>query len=399
MAFAAVPAYLGDDAPRPAHDGPMMSTTTVDHTPTSAPAHGVTDAGAARRVAGWLLFTAAMVFAMAVIGAITRLTESGLSMVEWRPLIGTLPPLSDAEWQRVFDLYRQTPEYRFINAGMSLAEFKEIFFWEWLHRLWGRLIGLVFVLPLVWFWLRGTLSRIGHVQNLRWKLVGLLALGGLQGVMGWVMVQSGLVDRPSVSQYRLAAHLGLAFVIFSLLIWMALRLLRPARADQPAGLAGVRRHGWWTLGLVGVTVFWGALVAGLDAGLAYNSWPLMGGAILPPEAFSIAPAWLNAFENTALVQFIHRWLAILAALAALALGLRALSAGADGPARPLAWALMAMVLVQVGLGIATLLLAVPIWLGALHQAGALILVGLLVWWLFEAGPDRRARPPLPGRAQ
>lgn len=357
------------------------------------------DRPAARAVAVWLFFTAAMVFAMAVIGAITRLTESGLSMVEWRPLIGTLPPLSEAEWQRVFELYRQTPEYRVLNAGMTLEAFKEIFFWEWLHRLWGRLIGLVFAVPLLWFWLRGTLGRVDRVPHLGWKLLGLLVLGGLQGVMGWVMVQSGLVDRPVVSQYRLAAHLSLAFLIFGLLIWLGLRLARPMRSAQPTGVARVRRHGWWTLGMTGITVIWGALVAGLDAGLAYNTWPLMGTAFLPPEALSIQPAWLNGFENTALVQFIHRWLAIATALAVLALSLRALARGVTGAARPLAWLAMAMVLMQVGLGIATLLLAVPIWLGALHQAGALVLIALLVWWLFEAGGPAPGNDATTGLAQ
>jgi len=164
---------------------------------------------ARRRISAWLFACAGMVFVMAVIGAITRLTESGLSMAEWRPLIGALPPLGEAEWNRVFDLYRQTPEYRFVNAGMTLDGFKTIFFWEWLHRLWGRLIGLAFALPLVWFWLTGTVRDLRAGPSVTWALVGLLGLGALQGVMGWIMVQSGLVDRPSVSHYRLAAHLGL----------------------------------------------------------------------------------------------------------------------------------------------------------------------------------------------
>lgn len=331
-----------------------------------------------RAIAVWLLITAALVFAMTVIGAITRLTESGLSMVEWRPLVGTLPPLSEDEWLRVFELYRQTPEYLYLNAGMSLAEFQRIFFWEWLHRLWGRLIGLVFLVPFLWFWLSGRLDR-----PLFWRLLGLLLLGGLQGLLGWFMVMSGLVDRPSVSHYRLAAHLGLALVIYSLLIWQALALLRP-RPDgvetAPTGaLAVPAGHARAALGLVGVTILWGAFVAGLDAGLAYNSFPLMDGAFLPPEAWALSPAWLNFVENTALVQFTHRWLGIAAALVVLALWWRVLvcEALAEGTRR-LANGLAAMVLLQVILGVATLLAGVPVWLGALHQAGAVLVLTLLL---------------------
>jgi len=347
--------------------------TTIDQA--STPAHTATAErqAARRRISAWLFVAAGMVFAMAVIGAITRLTESGLSMAEWRPLIGALPPLSQAEWDRVFDLYRQTPEYRLINTGMSLDDFKTIFFWEWLHRLWGRLIGVVFALPLLWFWLAGTIRRTGLGPRLSWTLVGLLILGGLQGVLGWVMVQSGLVDRPSVSHYRLAAHLGLAFLIFGLLIWVGLSVRGSTEASGAA--PGLRRHGWGALVLISVTVLWGAMVAGLDAGLAYNTFPLMNGALLPAEALSIVPAWLNLFDNTALVQFIHRWLAIVSAVVVLALAVRARRVDAG---RGLAPWLALVVLIQVGLGIATLLLGVPIVIATLHQAGALTLVGLLV---------------------
>jgi len=333
-----------------------------------------------RPIAVWLLVCAAMVFAMTIIGAITRLTESGLSMVEWRPLIGTLPPLSDAEWQRVFDLYRQTPEYRINNAGMTLAQFQEIFFWEWFHRVWGRLIGVVFVVPFLWFWASGRIPR-----PLLPKLFGLLALGAAQGVLGWYMVRSGLVDRPSVSQYRLAAHLGLAVLIFGLLVWLALDLLRGVRRPALlAGAAGVRRHAWAAIALVAVTIFWGALVAGIDAGLAYNTFPLMDGRMLPPEALSLTPAWLNLFENTAMVQFVHRWLGIATGVVVLALWWRGRQVAASGIDREagliggLAAATGIMVLVQIGLGIATLLLYVPIPLAAAHQAGALILLTLLL---------------------
>lgn len=344
----------------------------------SAAAHP-TDRSAARLIGWWLVGCAGMVFAMAVIGAITRLTESGLSMVEWRPLIGALPPLSEAEWQRVFDLYRDTPEYRLKNAGMSLAEFKTIFFWEWFHRLWGRLIGLVFALPLLAFWLTGRIRRVAHVPHLGWKLAGLLVLGGLQGVMGWVMVQSGLIDRPSVSQYRLAAHLGLAFLIFALLLWLAWRLFEdPAAPAATPAPRPVRGHLWGTVAIAAVTVLWGALVAGLDAGLAYNSWPLMDGRLLPPEALSLAPWWLNPVENTAMVQFVHRWLAIVTAAAVLALAFTVRRRQAAPRVRRVVDLAATMVVVQVGLGIATLLSQVWIPVAALHQAGALVLIALLM---------------------
>lgn len=357
------------------------TTQRTDHRPAFAAA---SDRAAARRIGWWLVGCAGMVFAMAVIGAVTRLTESGLSMVEWRPLIGTLPPLTDAEWQRVFDLYRETPEYRFKNAGMNLEAFKTIFFWEWFHRLWGRLIGLVFALPLLAFWLTGQIRRVGHVPNLGWKLIGLLVLGGLQAVMGWVMVQSGLVDRPSVSQYRLAAHLGLAFVIFSLLLWLAWQVFEdpstaPATAPRP-----VRRHLWGTVAITGVTVLWGALVAGLDAGLAYNTWPLMDGRIVPPGAMAIVPWWLNPFENTALVQFIHRWIAIATAAAVLALAITVRRRGAAPAVRRTADLAAGMVVLQVALGVTTLLTQVWIPVAALHQAGALVLLALLLRTAFLA---------------
>ena len=339
-------------------------------------------ADSSRAIAYWLLACAAMVFAMAVIGAITRLTGSGLSMVEWRPLIGALPPLSEAEWQRVFDLYRETPEYQKVNAGMGLEAFKEIFFWEWFHRLWGRSIGLVFALPFAWFWLTGRIAR-----PLLPRLIGFLVLGGLQGLLGWFMVRSGLVDRPSVSHYRLAAHLGLAVLIYGLLVWQAWALLSRA---APVAAPALRRHGVVAVVLVAVTMLWGAFVAGLDAGMAYNSFPLMDGRLLPPEAWSLIPAWLNPFDNTALVQFLHRWLAIGTAGVILALWLRARAGPA--PLR-LATAIAAGIAVlQVLLGIATLLAAVPVWLGAAHQAGALILLTALLWCVYVTR-RKTANPP------
>ncbi len=318
-------------------------------------------------VRAWLLFSAAMVFAMAVIGAITRLTESGLSMVEWRPLIGALPPLTEAEWQRVFDLYRATPEYKFKNADMDLAGFQTIFFWEWFHRLWGRLIGAVFALPLAWFWWRGMLPAW-----LKPRLLVLLALGGLQGGIGAWMVASGLVDVPAVSHYRLATHLGLALVIFSLILWTWTEC-RP-RPPAVAGAAAVIPHASMALGILAITITWGAFVAGLDAGLLYNSWPDMNGAVLPQEAWAMTPTWLNAIDNRAMVQFLHRGVAYLTTIVVVTLCWRLWRLGMVWHAA----AGMCALSIQLGLGIGAVVLAVPVWLGGAHQAGAIVLLAVLV---------------------
>jgi len=309
-------------------------------------------------IAHWLFFTAFMVLAMAVIGAITRLTESGLSMVEWRPLIGTLPPLSAQEWQRVFDLYRDTPEYQQKNFGMDLPEFQYIFFWEWFHRFWGRLIGLVYALPLLYFWVRKQIPDGYHGK----LLIGLF-LGGAQAVMGWYMVQSGLIDRPSVSHFRLAAHLSLAFIIFCYLLWLAFSL--KSHTKETVSFCKIR-HGWVGFVALFVTLIWGAFVAGLDAGLVYNSWPKMGSHWVPPELNSLIAPFIDPVS----VQFIHRWMAIIAALIIGSFAWRMKNFPLGG-----------MVLLQVGLGIATLLSMVAIPMAALHQAGAFILGGLLIWQL------------------
>lgn len=330
-----------------------------------------------RQVAYWLLFCAGMVFAMAIIGAITRLTESGLSITEWKPITGAIPPLSEAQWLVEFEKYRQIPEYKLLNRGMSLEEFKLIFFWEWFHRLWGRLIGLVFAIPLVWFIIRRKIDR-----PLVLPLVGLFLLGGLQGFIGWFMVQSGLVDRTDVSHYRLALHLSMALILYALLLRLGLGLLNGRRLLAPVGGTLVL-HGRLALALVAVTVVWGAFVAGLDAGFAYNTWPTMNGEFAPPEIWNLSPAWLNFLENTAAVQFAHRWLAIATALAVVTYAWRVGQHPAlVAAARPVALALTAVVLIQVCLGIATLLMAVPVALGAAHQGGAMVLIGLMVWSLF-----------------
>jgi len=307
-----------------------------------------------------------MVFAMAVIGAVTRLTESGLSMVEWRPLIGTLPPLSDGEWQRVFDLYRETPEYQKKNFGMDMAEFKNIFFWEWFHRFWGRLIGVVYALPLAYFALRRMIP-----DGYKLKLFIGLVLGGSQGLMGWYMVQSGLIDRPSVSHFRLAAHLSLAALIFCYLLWLAFDL-----KGKPAtnGTFCQKRHAWVCFAAAFITLIWGAFVAGLDAGLVYNTWPLMGSTLIPSEL----DGFTSILFDPVGVQFTHRWIAIYAAVLILWFAWRVKSI-----------ALTAMVSAQVALGIATLLSMVAIPLAAMHQAGAFILLGLIVFWLHRLRSSTR----------
>lgn len=338
-----------------------------------------------RPIAWWLLACAGMVLAMAVIGAITRLTESGLSMVEWKPLIGILPPLSDAEWNRVFDLYKGTPEFRIFNNRMDLAGFQEIFWWEWFHRLWGQVIGFVFLIPFLRFWVQGRIA-----PGLWPKLAGLFLLGGLQGVVGWFMVRSGLVDQPNVSHYRLALHLGMAILICGLLLRTALSLFDPLPlAGWRPEAASLRRHARWALGLVAVTIVWGAFVAGSRAGYAYNTFPLMEGHLIPPEIGTLTPWWHNPFENTAAIQLIHRGLALLTGFVVVALSARVWLTRLPGRAGPAALAAGGVVLAQIALGVATLLTVVWIPVAAAHQAGAILVVSTLVWLLHELRAVRR----------
>ncbi len=305
----------------------------------------------------WLSITAFMVFAMAVIGAITRLTESGLSMVEWRPLIGALPPLNEEEWVRVFALYKESPEFTQQHSWMELGDFKKIFFWEWFHRLWGRTIGLVYALPLFYFWVRKMIPAGFHG-----RLFLLFILGGGQGVMGWYMVQSGLIDVPSVSHYRLAAHLFLAVILFTGLVWTVLDL-KMEKAKWTWNNFCLKRHGLVSLGFLFTTIVWGAFVAGLDGGMVYNTWPMMGGEWIPAEV-----GVNDTFHSDPVaVQFFHRWIAVLSGLVIFTYALRVKS-----------WALSGMIFLQIGLGISTLLTQVWIPLAALHQAGALILLTLLL---------------------
>lgn len=326
-----------------------------------------------RIIAWWLFAVAFMVFIMVVLGGMTRLTHSGLSMVEWRPITGWLPPFSDTEWMRVFEKYQSFPEFQKVNADMTVTEFKGIFWLEFLHRLWGRLIGLAFFLPFVFFltkgWVRG--SQII-------TLLGLFVLGGVQGGMGWFMVKSGLVDRPDVSQYRLAAHLILAFIIYALLLWCGLNFWG-AKQSKNKALLELRRLSWGLVILVFITTFSGALVAGLDAGLSYNTFPLMDGDLIPDGLFEQSPAYINFFENPITVQFDHRVLAIISFCMVMYFWFLAQSiVGNEGQMGPIHW-LFAAVCGQVMLGISTLILVVPVTLGALHQAGALVVLSMAIW--------------------
>ncbi len=338
-------------------------------TPLAVAATPRADDGPHRAVAAWLYVCCALVFAMVVVGGVTRLTHSGLSIVEWQPIVGTLPPLTDAQWQETFDKYKQTPEFRSVNHAMTLAEFKGIFWWEYFHRLLGRAIGFVFLVPLVVFALRRRIPA-----GYGWKLAGVFVLGGLQGAMGWYMVQSGLVDDPRVSQFRLTAHLGIALAIFAAMLWVALSLTWPQRADlrAPAQRA-VRRFAYGIVGVVFAMILTGGFVAGIRAGFAYNTFPLMHGALVPPEFLMLEPWWRNFFWNMATVQFDHRLLAWALALLVPLLWwkLRATSALPER-ARVGGHLLLALLALQIALGIATLVLVVPIPLAAAHQAGAVL---------------------------
>src|SRR5437868_8510154 len=265
-------------------------------------------------VRNWLIVVAAMIFFMIVLGALTRLTESGLSMVEWKPVTGWLPPLGEQAWQAELQKYLSSPQGRLVNRGFTVAEFQQIFWLEYLHRLWGRLIGLAVALPLAWFWLSGRLS-----PWLKPRLLALLVLGGLQGALGWAMVASGLVDRPSVSHYRLAAHLLLAVALYVYTVWLVLELgAAPRLPDRKT-----RREASGLIVFLFVVLTFGALMAGLRAGTAHNTFPTMSGHWIPPGLFEQSPWWINFFENPTTIQFVHRWLAKLLVLGVLVMALRA----------------------------------------------------------------------------
>lgn len=335
----------------------------------------------------WLWSIAAMTFGVMVVGGITRLTLSGLSIVEWNPVMGVIPPLGEAQWQEAFDAYRRFPEYQRLRQGMTLAEFQSIFFWEYLHRLLARGIGLVFLVPFLFFWARGWFHR----PLFRRALV-LFGLGAMQGVLGWLMVASGLVDRPSVSHYRLAAHLSLAFLIFGWALWL-IRDLTPG-AGAPVLQPRERRVLLRGLGLVGVLlatqIVWGALVAGLKAGKYYPTFPLMGGRLVPGELLYLDGALENLVANPVAVQWVHRVLGTLLLLAVAGFSALVVRRVRDRPSRRYAAALTGLVAAQYALGIVTLLLAVPVSLGVIHQAMAMVLFGAWLAWLHRVVRSQRA---------
>ncbi|WP_374943086.1 COX15/CtaA family protein [Sphingomonas sp.] len=330
-----------------------------------------------RAVARWLLAVAALIVAMVVVGGITRLTNSGLSITEWKPITGIVPPLNEAQWQAEFAQYKRIPEYRQINANMTLAGFQAIFFWEYLHRVLGRVIGLAFALPLLWFAMRRRIP-----QGYGWRLSALLALGGFQGAIGWWMVASGLSVRTDVSHVRLAVHLLTALTILAGIVWTALDLLT-LHHDRSAPPARLRPVAIGALALLFAQLLYGALTAGLDAGYAFASWPLMGDALFPAGVPMADPAWRNAIDNPVVVQFIHRWFAFVAASALVWLAVRAWQS-----APRTAMVVVALVGLQIVLGVATLLSGVQIDLAVAHQANAALLLIATVCAGHALGSDR-----------
>ena len=329
-------------------------------------------------VARWLWFVAALIVAMVVVGGITRLTESGLSITQWKPISGIVPPLTTAQWQAEFDGYKRIPEYAAFNQGMTLAGFKQIFFWEYAHRLLGRVIGMAFGLPLLWFAIRKQIPA-----GYGWRLVALLALGGFQGAIGWWMVASGLTQRTDVSHIRLAVHLTTALFILAGIVWTALDLQALAR-NRMAAPAGLRPVAMAALALLTLQIVLGALTAGLDAGYAFSSWPLMGDAWFPAGVTMLAPAWTNAVDNPVVVQFIHRWFAFAAAAALLWLAVRATKTGSR-----LGFVVVALVTLQIFLGVATLLTGVEIGVAVAHQANAALLLIATVAAAHAIGQDAK----------
>ncbi|HKX23557.1 MAG TPA: COX15/CtaA family protein [Rhizorhapis sp.] len=320
------------------------------------------------QIANWLFAIAFLVFLMVVVGGITRLTESGLSITQWRPVTGAIPPLNEADWMKEFALYKGTTQYQTVNRHMTLEEFKFIFFWEYIHRLLGRLIGLAFALPFAWFaWKRRIPSGYGP------RLGALLALGALQGAIGWWMVTSGLVNRTEVSHLRLAVHLLTAFLIIGGLVWTALDLRTLARnaGARPARLSGLSAA---ILLLLALQLCLGAFTAGLRAGYAFSTWPLMGDSLFPADTPMITPLWRNIVDNPIVVQFTHRWLAWIVGVALFLLAARAHRWGAPKQGA----ALMALVALQIGIGIATLLTGVELWIAVAHQAVGALLVAATV---------------------
>lgn len=340
-----------------------------------------------RAVAYWLLAVAAAIWVMIALGGATRLTGSGLSIMEWAPFRGMLPPLSDAEWRRLYDLYRTIPQYELVNAGFGIEGFKRIFWLEWTHRFWGRMIGMAYLLPFLWFWWRGAIPR-----GLMPRLGLLFVLGGMQGAIGWFMVASGFdADRTAVSPYRLVVHLVMALILFAAILWTALDLLRgPPAAEASPSLGKVRRQVLAAFWLAALTMLAGGFVAGIKAGFTYNTFPLMDGRLVPAGYLELDPVWRNLTANIAAVQFNHRLLATLTGLATIGAALAAWRRLPDGFARRAVLVMAGAVAAQYTLGVVTLLHVVPPTLGTAHQALAagVLAAGLCAWHGLRA-PTRR----------
>jgi cytochrome c oxidase assembly protein subunit 15 len=336
----------------------------------------------------WLFIVAGFIFAMVLVGGATRLTGSGLSITEWQPILGILPPSSEGAWQEAFEKYRQIPEYELVNRGMSLGAFKTIYWWEWTHRFIGRLIGFVFLIPFVYF-----LARRSIPKAFIPRVAALFVLGGAQGALGWFMVKSGLSDRVDVSQYRLAAHLALAVAIAGYAFWLGLSIReqsRPAREGNPlrASSPGVRLCAGLLAALVYLQIIAGAFVAGLKAGHASNTWPLMNGEVLPPGLDAISPWYLNFFENPLTAQFTHRVLAYAIAIFAIGFGALIWRFPNTRPLRLPIVALLCAIMLQIALGVVTILYGVPIDAALAHQANAIAVLALALWMLHRAvGPE------------
>jgi heme a synthase len=342
-----------------------------------------------RIMRAWFYSIAAITLCVLIVGGVTRLTFSGLSMVEWDPIMGVIPPITDAQWHHYFEKYQQFPEYQKIRAGMTVDEFKFIFFWEYLHRLLARMIGMAFLVPFAFFAMRKWMNRPLALRSL-----ALFGLGGMQGLMGWLMVASGLVDRPAVSHFRLAAHLSLAFIIFGYAVWLARDLTVKAEATRVDLHAhGVIRRGLRTVGiLLAVQIVYGAFVAGLKAGFFANTFPLMGGRLIPRDWLRMEPFVRNLFENGITVQWLHRVIGTVLSIAMIMLFVRTRSIAADAQSRKYATSLMALLVFQYVLGVLTLINAVPVFLGVAHQVTALLLWGLWVVWVHHSRELQPAAP-------
>jgi|TARA_B110000196_G_scaffold94296_1_gene81538 cytochrome c oxidase assembly protein subunit 15 len=331
-----------------------------------------------RQIYTWLFLCAGLIFCMILLGGVTRLTHSGLSMVEWKPLMGIIPPLNNKEWQASFDLYKLYPEYQKINMGMSISEYKYIFMYEYLHRILGRVIGIAFLIPFLFFYFTGRIKR-----KLIPKLLIMFFLGGFQGLLGWYMVKSGLVNIPSVSQYRLTAHLGNAVIIYAYILWVAFGLIGNSKYSLMKPISnitkGIRVGSYSITGLLFIMILSGGLVAGTRAGLAYSTFPLMGESFIPVGLYSLSPIWLSAFEDITTIQFNHRMFAYFLFVLILSFSVNAIRKFDSSIVRTAFTCMLILLTLQVCLGIATILLYVPVSIAAAHQSGAIALLTVSIF--------------------